>query len=160
MGGRTGRTGCRTGCDLHEWPAAYRPNRSRCGLVDERHREVPDRLLAALAVPARLLAVQKPLADEPVELAAGLRDLDLARVLLGGQDPRAAAGGETVRISAGEVDQVDGLEHGRRACLVIVGDLERPDRLGGLLEVGQLDDRVAGIAPQEKDGAAAGGDPG
>src|SRR6266487_3521831 len=92
-------------------PAAYRPNRSRCGLVDERHREVPDRLLAALAVPARLLAVQKPLADEPVELAAGLRDLDLARVLLVEQDPRDAAGGETVRISAGEVDQVRSEEH-------------------------------------------------
>src|SRR6266536_191711 len=125
MGGRAGRTGCRTGCDLHEWLGAYRayrgscrhlakgppyrPNRSRCDLVDARHREVPDGFLAALAIPTRLLAVQKPLADEPVELAAGLRDLDLARVRLLEHDHRGTAGGETVRCPAGELQQVDGL---------------------------------------------------
>src|SRR6266536_1606415 len=90
-------------------PAAYRPNRSRCDLVDARHREVPDGFLAALAIPTRLLAVQKPLADEPVELAAGLRDLDLARVRLLEHDHRGTAGGETVRCPAGELQQVDGL---------------------------------------------------
>lgn len=51
------------------------------------------------------------------------------------------------------------LMDGRRAAAVIVDNPKRSDLVGRLFQVPELDDEIAGLAPEEHDGTCAGREP-
>lgn len=102
---------------------------------------------------------------EVLELAAGLLALGCADGVDDAEGEHGAGGlvdGEPVGATCGggELDKIDGVVHGHGAGGEVVEDLHGSDGFVGLLEVFELEDGVAGLAPEEDDGSGAAGDPG
>jgi hypothetical protein len=75
------------------------------------------------------------------------------------QDTRDVGGADALTGAAEYVQRVGLGDDFAVSAVVIVADLQRPDRCLRLLEVSQLNNRVARLAPQHDDGPSACRDP-